>query len=118
MGRPSGLMQGGKGQRERTSELPGGEGVDSVVSALKNRAGGIEEGIVERHGRRKVHIQRANKMFAVNVEIRDGNGGVVGDFALEGEAGLLHARRYVIAREGGDVIGDALGESRGQAARS
>ena len=55
-------------------------------------------------------------MFAVDVEIGDGDGGVAGDFALEGEAGLLHARGDEVGSEGGNIVGDALGESGGQAA--
>src|SRR5579863_5396525 len=51
-------------------------------------------------------------MFSVNVEIRNGDGGVVGDLALNGEAGLLHARGYEVRVKGGNIVGDALGESR------
>src|ERR1700693_353273 len=51
-------------------------------------------------------------MFAVNIEIRDGDGGMVGDLALNGEAGLLHARGLEVRVKGGDIVGDALGESR------
>src|ERR1022692_1995591 len=56
-------------------------------------------------------------MFAVNVKIGDGDGGMAGDFALEGEAGLLDARGDEVGGEGGDVVGDALGESGGKIAR-
>ncbi len=104
------------GQRLRV--LPGGEGIDGVVSALKNRARGIEERISERDRRREIHIERADEMFAVDVEIRDRDGGVAGDFALESEAGLLHARSHEVGSERGDVVGDALGESGGKIARS
>src|ERR1700730_15547665 len=51
-------------------------------------------------------------MFAVNIEIRDGDGGVVGDLALNGEAGLLHPRGLEVGVKGGDIVGDALRESR------
>ena len=55
-------------------------------------------------------------MFAVNVEVRDRDGGVVSDFALESNAGLLHTRGDEVGGEGGDVVGDALGESGGERA--
>src|SRR5579864_9817716 len=53
-------------------------------------------------------------MFAVDVEVGEGDGGVVGDFFFERDAGLLDAGSDEIRCEGGDVAGDALGESRGQ----
>jgi len=69
--------------RERTGQrwrvLPGGEGIDGVVPALKNGAGGIEDGIGECDRRREIDIEGANEMFTVDVEIRDGDGGVGGD---------------------------------------
>ncbi len=73
--------------------------------------------IGQRDRRRKIYVQRADQMFAVNVEIGDGDGGVAGDFALDSQAGLLHARGYEIGGEGGDVVGYALSESGGQIAR-
>ena len=86
MGRPRGLMQGGKGQGERTSVLPGGERIDGVVAVLKDGAGGIEDGIGKGNGLREVDVERADEMFSVDVEIRDGDRGVAGNFALESEA--------------------------------
>ncbi len=56
-------------------------------------------------------------MFAVNVEIGDGDGGAAGDFTLERQAGLLHARSHEVGGEGGNVIGDAFGEPGGETAR-
>ena len=97
------------GQRSRV--LPGGKGIDGVVAILKNGAGGIEDGIAEGDGLRQVDVKGADEMFAMNVEIGNGDGGVVGDLALESKAGLLHARRDEVRSEGGDVVGDALGES-------
>src|SRR5580692_2854517 len=57
-------------------------------------------------------------MFAMNVEIRDRDGGLAGDFALEGEAGLLHARSNKVGGEGRHVVGHALAKSAGKIARS
>ena len=107
---------GREGAGQGTGELPGSEGIDSVKSALKNGAGGIEDGIGESDRRRKIDVEGADQVFAVNVEVRDGDGGVVGDFALDREAGLLHARGHEVAGESGDVVGDALSESGGQTA--
>src|SRR5580700_1699320 len=56
-------------------------------------------------------------MFAVDVEVGDGDGRLAGDLTLEGEAGLLHARGDEVGGEGGDVVGDALRESGGETAR-
>jgi hypothetical protein len=57
-------------------------------------------------------------MLAVNVEVGDGDGGVVGDFAFESETGLLDARGDEVRGEGGNVVGDAFGESGGEVAGS
>src|SRR5271166_4809941 len=56
-------------------------------------------------------------MFAVDVQIGDGNGGLLGYFALDSKAGLLHARSYEVGGEGGNVVGDTLGESDWETAR-
>ena len=103
---------------QRTGVLPGGKGIDCVETVLKNRAGGIEEGISEGDGLRKVDIERPNEMFAVDVEVGDGDGGMVGDFAFEREAGLLHARSDEIGGKGGNVVSDALGEPSRKTASS
>jgi len=105
-----------KGAGERTSVLPCGEGIDGVITVLKNRAGGIEDGIGEGDGLREVDVERADEMFSVDVEIRDGDRGVAGDFALESEAGLLNARGDEIWSEGRDIVSDTLGESGGRIA--
>ena len=47
-------------------------------------------------------------MFTVNVQIREGDRGLAGDFAFEREADLLHARSDEVGSEGGDFVGDAL----------
>ncbi len=60
MGRPRALMQGGNGQVRRLRELPGGEGIDGVESALKNGSGGVEEGIVEGDWRREIYVEGAD----------------------------------------------------------
>lgn len=91
--------------------LPGGEGINGVVTVLKNGAGGIEDGIGESDRLWKVDVERADEMFAVDVEIGDGDGSVVGDFAFESKAGLLHARGDEVGGKGGNVVGDAFGES-------
>ena len=103
---------------QRLGVLPGGEGIDGVVAVLKDRAGGIEDGIGEGDRRREIDVERADEMFAVNVEIGDGDGGVAGDFAFESEAGLLHARGDEVRGEGGNIVGDAFGESGGKVAGS
>src|SRR5579859_238242 len=41
---------------------------------------------------------------------------MIGDFLFQGKAGLLHARGNKIGRKGGDFVGNALRESRGQGA--
>jgi len=41
---------------------------------------------------REIDVEGADEMLAVDVEIGDGDGGVVGDFAFESETGLLDAR--------------------------
>src|SRR5260370_32399401 len=66
---------------------------------------------------REVQVECANEMFTVDVQIRDRDGGVVGDFALESEAGLLDTRGDEVGGKGGDVVGDALSESGGKRAR-
>lgn len=106
----------GKRAGGRLRVLPGGEGIDGVVTVLKNRASGIEDGIGKRYRLRKIDIECADEMFAMNVEIGDGDGGVTGDFALERKAGLLNPRGNEVGREGGDIIGDTLGESGGKIA--
>src|SRR5882757_6285306 len=53
-------------------------------------------------------------MFAVHVEIGNGNGGVAGYFALQRDTGLLHARSDKVGSKGGDSVSDALSESCGQ----
>src|ERR1700693_6285917 len=55
-------------------------------------------------------------MFAVDVEIGSGDGGLAGNLALKREAGLLHARGDEVEGEGGDVVGHSLSESRGKIA--
>lgn len=104
--------------RQRLRVLPGGEGIDGVEAVLKDGAGGIEDGIGESDGRRKVNVESADEVFAVDVEIGDGDGGVVGDFALEREAGLLHARGDEVGGESGNIVGDALGKSSREIAGS
>ena len=104
--------------RQRLGELPGGEGIDGVEAVLKDGAGGIEDGIGESDGRRKVNVESADEVFAVDVEIGDGDSGVVGDFALEREAGLLHARGDEVGGESGNIVGDALGKSSREIAGS
>ena len=54
----------------------------------------------------------------MDVEIGDGDGGVVGDFAFESETGLLDARGDEVRGECGNVVGDAFGKSGGQVAGS
>src|ERR1039458_5266979 len=56
-------------------------------------------------------------MFAMDVEIGNGDGRLACDFALERETGLLHARGDEVESESGNVIGDALRESGGDVAR-
>ena len=89
----------GKCAGRRLRVLPGGEGIDGVVAVLKYRAGGIEDGISERDRLRKVDIESADEMFAVDVKIGDSDSGVAGNLALEGEAGLLDARRDKVRSE-------------------
>ena len=57
-------------------------------------------------------------MFAVHIEIRNRDGSVSGDFALESQAGLLHPRSHKVGRECRHVVGHALRESGGKIARS
>ena len=98
------------------AELPGREGIDGVVAALKDGSSGIEDGIVQRGGLREIHVEGADEMFAANVEQRDGDRGVIGDLFFKCQADLLDARSDEVGGEGGDVVGDALGESRGKSA--
>src|ERR1022692_113092 len=116
-GPPEWIDAGREWAGQRSGVLPGGEGIDRVVSALKDGAGGIKKGIVEGDRLRQVDVKRANQMFAVDVEIGSGDGGLAGDLALEREAALLHARGDEVSGEGGDVVGDALRESGGKTAR-
>ena len=117
-GTSEGVDAGRERASQRTGVLPGGEGIDGIEAVLEDGAGGIEQGIVERDGRREIDVEGADEMFAVDVEVRNRDSGVVGDFALEGEAGLLHTRSDEVGSEGGNIIGDALGESSGQLAGS
>lgn len=48
-------------------------------------------------------------MFAVHVEVRERNSGVVDDFFFESDASLLHARSDEVGSEGGDVARDGGG---------
>ena len=51
---------GRQGAGERAGELPGGEGIDRVVAALKDRTGGIEDGIGQRD-RLRQDLRRARE---------------------------------------------------------
>ena len=64
----------------------------------------------------KIHVERADQVFAANVEQRDRDRGVVDHFLFQSDAGLLHARGDEVSGEGGDVVGDALRKSCGQRA--
>jgi len=53
---------------QRLRPLPTGEGIDSVKGVL-NGASGIEQRIGEGNWRRKIDVEGANQMFAVDIEI-------------------------------------------------
>ena len=57
-----------EGARQRAGELPGGEGIDGVIAALEDGAGGIENGISESGGLHQVYVERADQVFSVNTE--------------------------------------------------
>ncbi len=100
----------------RNGVLPGGEGIDRVVSALEDGAGGIENGIGKGARRRQIYVESADQVFTVHIEIRDGDGSLVRDFAFQGEAHLLHPRGDEVGGESRNVIGDALREPGGKIA--
>ena len=69
----------------------------------------IEDGVAEGHGLREIDVESSDEMFAMDVEIGEGDGGVVGDFFFESDAGLLDARSDEVGGEGGNVAGDGVG---------
>src|SRR5271170_725907 len=95
----------------RLRELPGREGIDGVVSVFEDGTGGIKDGISQCNRLRKIDVEGADKVLAVNIKIGDSDCGFAGDLALESKAGLLHARRDEIRRESRDIVSDALRKS-------
>jgi hypothetical protein len=101
------------GAGQRAGELPGRKGIDGVVVALKDGAGGIEDGISERVWLREIYIERTNQVFSTNTEQRQGYGGVADNFFFQCEAGLLHARSHEVGGEGREIVRNPLCESGG-----
>ena len=62
-------MQGGKAQVEEIVNCQVAKEFDGVIAVLKDGAGGIEERVVERDRLRKIYVERANQMFAVDIKI-------------------------------------------------
>ena len=102
---------GREGAGQGARELPGGKGVHGVVSAIEDGAGGVEDRIGQRAGLRKINIQRANQVFAMNREQRESYGATVRDLFFQREISLLYARGHEVWCEGGNMVGDTLGES-------
>ena len=104
------------GTGQRAGKLPGREGIDSVVAADENGAGGIENGVSERGGLREIYVERADQVFSTNIEQGQGHRGAAHHFLFQSQAGLLHARSDEVRGKGGNSFRDALGKSRGERA--
>ena len=104
------------GTGQRAGKLPGGEGIDRVVAAGENGAGGIEYGVSQRGGLREIYVERTDQVFSTNIEQGQGNRSVADHFLFQSQAGLLHARGDEVGGKGGDCFRDALGKSCGQCA--